>query len=483
MALDTASRGLMISSLRTKLLLAVGVLAIGAIAAVAFSARQTTRNEFERFRVLERTRESDDARETLDRAAAALNNQCCGPEAMSAVTQLLGPRQVLLAFDDKGTLVSSAGPALERYRITGTLELELLTVRVTSREPGAASTMVLSLRGGPSALVGRAGGGSARVFLVSLPESAEDNPAVRFLGTVDRRLLAITALVAALALAITALVAGRIVRPIAELGRAAEDLAGGHLARRVTVRGHDEVAALARSFNAMAAELERQERLRQDMVRDVAHELRTPLTALQCRFETVSDGMAQDPKVALRDVGESVAHLSRLVDDLEELTRADARELSLTIVDVNLAAACRSAVAASGLERDSRVRFDLDEAATARGDAVRVRQILVNLLSNAARHTPAEGAITIRAVVRDDSAVLEVHNTGSRLTSSECERVFDRFYRADPARQRATGGSGLGLAIVKQLAEAQGGRARAESDDTGVTFSVTFVSATAAAYF
>jgi two-component system sensor histidine kinase BaeS len=133
---------------------------------------------------------------------------------------------------------------------------------------------------------------------------------------------------------------------------------------------------------------------------------------------------------------------------------------------------CRSAARVTGLDDDARLVMCLDDGLAARADGVRVTQIVVNLLANADRHTPADGTITVSTSAAASDAVISVHNTGSSLTPEEQRRVFDRFYRADPARQRSTGGSGLGLAIVKQLAEAQRGRVTVSSDASGVTFSV-----------
>jgi signal transduction histidine kinase len=130
-----------------------------------------------------------------------------------------------------------------------------------------------------------------------------------------------------------------------------------------------------------------------------------------------------------------------------------------------------SALAAAGLDGDPRVTLDVPEAAHVRGDAIRVRQMLLNLLTNAQRYTPEDGAIRVAAEVReDDEVAVEVTNTGSRLEPEEAARVFDRFYRTDPSRQRVSGGSGLGLAIVKHLAQAQGGRVWVSSGADSVTF-------------
>ena len=120
----------------------------------------------------------------------------------------------------------------------------------------------------------------------------------------------------------------------------------------------------------------------------------------------------------------------------------------------------------------------VDKGLLVRGDAVRLRQVVLNILNNAARYTPSEGVITVSAFHHDKETVVEVHNTGSTLTPDEIAHVFDRFYRADPSRQRASGGTGLGLSIVKNLIEAQGGRVWSRCDDSGVSFAFALPSQT-----
>ena len=128
-----------------------------------------------------------------------------------------------------------------------------------------------------------------------------------------------------------------------------------------------------------------------------------------------------------------------------------------------------SAASAAGLDHDPRVTLEVAHGVTARCDAVRTRQMVLNLLTNADRYTPADGSITVRTARRAADVAVEVMNTGSHLAPEEAARVFDRFYRTDPSRQRVTGGTGLGLAIVKHLAETQGGRVWACDDGNGVT--------------
>ncbi len=462
-------------SLQTRLLLAVGVLAVAAVAAVAFSARLSTRQEFERFQNIERItdmREIGGIEASLVRAAESLNDTCCATDAMAQAAGVLARQQALLAFDADGRLLASAGAGVADPNLRASLRDGLLDIDTTSAGDGTRTGMKVAIKGGPTRVIRSRDGAAVTLVVVKMPEASADTPAGQFLGSVDRRLLIVTAVVAALALLITLAITRRIVGPIAELRDATRDLAAGQLSRRVPASGADEVAELGRGFNQMAAALERQEELRRNLVHDVAHELRTPLTALRCRVETVLDGMVDDPKPTLRQINEEVAHLSQLVTDLEELARAEARELTFVMADTAVADVCRSAIRVAGLESDARLRVECDEAVTAKADAVRLRQIVLNLLTNADRHTPQDGVITVRALTREGEAIVEVHNTGSTLTAEEQRRVFDRFYRADPARQRATGGSGLGLAIVKQLAEAQNGRVWVVSDATGVTVGV-----------
>lgn len=472
MALGTAWRPPMISSLQTRLLLAVGVLAVATVAAVGFAARRSTHQEFERFQSLERVRDAGGVETALERVARVLDGQCCDAGDMAHALPSVSPDQAVFVFDTRGALVAAGGAGVDMATHRASYADGVLTMNSMVVEPGTSSGVSLSIKGGPARFITLADGSSGSVHVVPLPRIDVDQPAAQFLGSVDRRLLFATAAVAALALLLTWAITRRIVGPIAELRNATRDLAGGQLSRRVEARGSDEVADLARAFNSMAGELERQQSLRRNLVHDVAHELRTPLTALRCRVEAIVDGMVADSGTSLRQVNEEVAHLSQLVSDLDELARAEARELTMAIADVGVADVCRSAVRMAGLEGDVRLVLELGESLRARGDAVRVRQILLNFLTNADRHTPAGSTIALTARVVGEQAVMTVSNTGSALSPEECAHVFDRFYRADPSRQRATGGSGLGLAIAKHLAEAQGGRVWAHGNAAGVTFGV-----------
>jgi signal transduction histidine kinase len=455
--------------LQTRLLLAVGLVAVAAIVAVALAARQGTRREFLRFQELERRAASDGTPITAAAFADRLDGRCCATDVMRELDPAVGDDKVLIVLDDAGrSLVGTAGLGLRRLtRLDARLDGGVLTLDATRGNADGLERLTLRFHA-PATRIRRADGGAALAFIVSLPPGRGEQPAAQFLGSLDRRLLWATILVVAIAMMATWLVARGEVRPLANLRDATVDLARGNLGRRVTPAGAEEIEALGRAFNAMAAELERQQALRRSLVNDVAHELRTPVTAMRCRLETLVDGLAPDPARALRDLHEDVLHLGRLVEDLQEVALAEARELRLATTDIVIEDVVRSGARAAGLEQDPRLVLDITAGHTAHADALRVRQMLLNLLANAARHTTADGAITVRSVEEHGEVRIEVSNTGPRLDEATLARLFDRFYRTDDARDRSIGGAGLGLAIVKHLAEAQGGRAWARSTAAGV---------------
>jgi signal transduction histidine kinase len=460
-----------ISSLRLRMMTAVGLLAIAAVVAVALAARQRTRAEFHRFQELEKISAATDPNTDAEHIAALLAGRCCNADALRTATAALSRHQVLVVADSSGRMIAKSGKPLDtigefRFSQNG----EVVSIEAARHDQGGVVTGVSLRFQIPGILVRLANGSTAHLYVFPMPEEKTAGPEAVFLGSVDRSLLLATILIAALALLATWMLTRRIAGPIEELRAAAQELAGGNLGRRVDTSGSDEIAELSCSFNAMAAELEKVQVLRRNLVHDVVHELRTPLAALRCRFDSVADGISRDPQKEIVGANEEIDHLLRLVEDLHELALAEARELKLAISESPVEPIVQSAARAAGLEGDPRLRMTLDNNLVIRGDAVRLRQVVLNILSNAARFTPADGMITVSASRQDKEIIVEVHNTGSNLTSDEIAHVFDRFYRADPSRQRASGGAGLGLSIVKNIIEAQGGRVWSRSDDSGVSF-------------
>jgi signal transduction histidine kinase len=458
------------SGLQARLLLAVGVLAVAAVAAVAVAARQGARQEFLRFQDVERRPALADTAAGAARLAKALDGRCCEGSSLAAESGSLGRDLAVLVMDtETGRLVASAGAPLAGLDgLSARRDGNDLSLQATRRDGGHLERIGLNFRqaGEPLRLsTGRA----ARLFVLPFPNRDGDVRASEFVGSLDRRLIAATALAAIAVLLLTWMLARGIVAPLEELRGATHDLTHGDLARRVAPRGGREVAELGRAFNVMAGELQRQEVLRRDLVHDVAHELRAPLTALRCRLEAILDGLAPDPRRALGDLQDEVLHLGRLVDDLQDVALAEARELRLDVREVKVEEIARSAARTAGLEHDARLVLGVPADLAARGDPHRLRQVVLNLLTNADRHTPANGSIEIRGAAGPGEVIVEVRNSGSGLEPGQLARIFDRFYRTDPARQRVTGGTGLGLAIVKHLVEAHGGRVWARSDGDSVT--------------
>ncbi|HEX5760321.1 MAG TPA: ATP-binding protein [Thermoanaerobaculia bacterium] len=442
------------SSLQSRLLAAVGILVLVAVAAVALAARQGARRHLFQYVALERRAVRADVVDTLRTIAAGSDGELSA-ERLRRSASRLPPGVAALLVDARGGLVAAAGNPLRAERLATRRERGYLVVTgaLAGPPPGAFE---LRMRG-VGVPVRLPDGSPATLEVLTFPSSRQGRHAATVLGSLDRRLVAATAAAGALALLLTWWVSRRVLEPVRQLQEATRDLALGRLERRVPVTGADELAELAGAFNGMAAELQRQQQLRRDLTGDVAHELRTPLTAMICRLEALQDGLETDAGT-LAGFHHELFHLARLVEDLQELALAEAGQLRVEILPCSVAAAASSAARAAGLEGDPRLRLEVDPAVEVEADAARLRQVLTNLLTNAARHTPDGGTIRVLARREREMVAIEVADTGSGLTAEQLPLVFERFYRTDPARQRATGGSGLGLAIVKTLVEAQGGR-------------------------
>ncbi|AYC36558.1 HAMP domain-containing sensor histidine kinase [Streptomyces griseorubiginosus] len=268
----------------------------------------------------------------------------------------------------------------------------------------------------------------------------------------------VAALVLVLTLAVTVTVGTRLVRPLRALTDAARHPTQEHL--RVPVTTHDEIGHLAAAFNDLSERRERLEEQRKAMVSDVAHELRTPLTTIRGWLEAAQDGLAASDEAFVASLLEEALLLQHIVDDLQHLAQADAGRLRLYAEPVSprdlldqVAAAHRGRAETAGVTLTTRI----ENAPTLYADPARLRQTVGNLLSNAIRHTPAGGTVTLGCRGEGEEIVIEVADTGTGIAAADLPRVFDRFWRADRARGRQTGGSGLGLAIVRQLTEAHGG--------------------------
>jgi signal transduction histidine kinase len=262
------------------------------------------------------------------------------------------------------------------------------------------------------------------------------------------------------------LVAGRLVAPLGRLRDAAADVAAGDLQRRSDVAGRtDEIGDLGRSFDAMAASLERSDAARRRLFQDAAHELKTPLTVIDATTTAILDGVYDHDDRHLETIRTQSQMLARIVDDLRTVSLAEAGQLPLDPVELDAAAAVRDVVKDFGPAAELAgiaLRASLQaEPLTVHADRQRLRQMLGALVDNALRHAPAGGHVTVAGEARDGLVELAVEDDGAGIPAADLPNVFERFYRADPARGRGSGTSGLGLSIVRALASAQGGSVEA----------------------
>lgn len=315
-------------------------------------------------------------------------------------------------------------------------------------------------------------GGRIAAFLV--PVEALDvlsGPERTFRNAVRRAILAAGMVAGLVALALAALLVRQLTRPLSRLAAAAERMAGGELRQEVSVESRDEIGRLAGSFNDMSRGLDRSEQLRRRLIADIAHELRNPLAVLKADLQALLDGLYPLTKAEIASLQDETLLLEHLVDDLRTLSLADAGELVLRREPTDLVAALRRFAASRHTVVQAKgVALDLEVPPTpviVSIDADRVRQVLTNLFTNAVRHTPEGGRITISAQEVDNEVRVAVADTGPGIAVGELNDVFERFWRADESRARETGGSGLGLAIARQLVEAHGGRIHAENRREG----------------
>ena len=269
--------------------------------------------------------------------------------------------------------------------------------------------------------------------------------------------------------ALAAMLAHGISGRVARFHDAVAQFAEGNLSVRIGEEGPRELSDLAVALNAMAEKLSRIFETRRNLVAWASHDLRAPLAALQGMIEALEDGLA-DPGQYLPEMRRQIHTLSRLVDDLFELSRIETGTLTLALMDVSvteLAQQCVRSLLPTAERRGVHLAIDGSVKARARCDPDKTERVLLNLLTNALRHTPNDGTIAVR--VADAGAAVEVvvEDTGRGVPADALGRVFESFWRADPSRTSETGGAGLGLAIARGLIEAQGGRIWAENRPEG----------------
>jgi len=283
---------------------------------------------------------------------------------------------------------------------------------------------------------------------------------------------AAAALIAALAaVGLAWLLARRIATPIERLATAARRTAEGDLRPTAPEDGPPEVRSLAMAFNVMVDRLAEQDAIRREFVMNASHELRTPLTNLQGYLEALRDGVLPPDPSTFESLKEEVDRLGRLAASLDLL--AGAHDERPVPEDLDLGALVRGGAelaAPAFARRGIGLELDLAPGAVVHARADELSQVVANLLQNAVRYTPADGRVVVRLTRSDSEAIVRVTNDGSRIPPEDLPRVWERFFRVERSRDRASGGAGIGLAIVKRLIEDAGGRVGVSSDAASTTF-------------
>ncbi len=253
----------------------------------------------------------------------------------------------------------------------------------------------------------------------------------------------------------------RITSPIRNMAAVTEKIAEGDYSQRVVVKNRDEIGSLAESLNCMAGRLQESQRMRREMMANIAHELRTPLTSISGYMEGLADGVVPASPEIYHLVHGEAARLSRLVDDLQRLSRAESGGEELDIIKLPTGETLKRV--SKKLEPqlgEKHLQFDVSVAPDTppmMADSDKIEQVLMNLLDNAVRYTDVGGRISLEAAPHDGSVQISVADNGMGIAADDLPHIFERFYRADKSRSREKGGSGIGLTIVKRYVESLGG--------------------------
>ncbi len=288
-----------------------------------------------------------------------------------------------------------------------------------------------------------------------------------FLDSIHRYLLQGSLLALGLAVLLSFILTRKVLRPLSDMAAVSNKIAAGDYTARVDSASRDEVGQLAHAFNQMADSLERIEQLRRSMVVDMAHEHRTPLTNIRGYLEALADGVVPPSKETFTMLQDEILRLVRLVEDLNQLTKADAARAYLRRDSLDLPELIDQTLELYRYQFESRgVAVDTtfsENTGRLSGDRDKMLQVLRNLIQNACQYTPENGVVSISTERAPEGIRATFANTGAQIGERDLRLIFERFHRADKSRSRDSGGAGIGLAIVKELVEAHGGAVGAES--------------------
>jgi len=474
----------MLYSLRLRLLLTFLLITVLAVTVVAVFARQGTTDEFHRYVARDQIAERQLVFEVLE-----AQSQEADLAGFQSLAETMGTAYSLdiMVVDANGQVIVSNMPDVVGAPIvppsmgmvvSGQVTVQEMPVQVViapmtgeaRRASGYPSSSLESwmvpapdVSAGPNFTIGSGGGNTIVSNGVLTPTTNE----ATFFGSINQSFWVAAAAAVGIAGLLSVGLSQRILQPVQALTAAANRLEQGDLNQRVQVNRRDEIGTLAHAFNAMADGLQRQEQLRRHMVTDIAHELRTPLTNIRGYLEALQDGYMDASPAVIDSLHQESLLLHRLINDLQELSLAEAGQLKLDLQPVALTELVEPMVSAMRPqlnEKSLTLTTDLPpDLPLILADPARTGQVLRNLLQNAIVYTPERGRIAISAKVEGDELLIQVQDSGPGISPEHLLHLFDRFYRADESRNRATGGTGLGLAIVKVLVEGQRGRVWAES--------------------
>jgi signal transduction histidine kinase len=437
-------------SISTKLILAFLSIGVISVAIIAFTALWNTRIEFLRF--LSDRNQSAIATELTDYyqltgswKGADRVFRGNGPSNMPQPPGERGPNyyRPFVLTDPNGVVIIPN----DRYKVGDQIPLRAVAQGEPIRQDGTIVGILVPIR---------------------VPFQGNTRE-VEFIQRTNTLLLYGALIGAVIALLLGIFLSRTLTRPIRELTRATHAVSEGDLSQQVPVRSNDELGELAQAFNKMSAELSRSVSTRKQMTADIAHELRTPLSLILGHAEAVHDGVLQPTRENFEIIRDEAIRLEHLVNDLRVLSLADAGELTINLQTIEPERLIQEVASLYQYQTQRKnISLDLDIASPLsmiEVDPGRMTQVLTNILDNALRHTPENGRIILSAQEADNQIEIVVQDSGPGLKTEDLDRIFERFYRTDSARQRDySGGSGLGLAIARSIVQAHGGQIRAENE-------------------
>ena len=438
----------MIYSVRWQLLLSMVAVILITVGMTAFLANRATTAGIERVQDRDEVERTRRLTSLLTRDYVRRRGWTGSQDILELASQLTGERVVV--SDRDGQVVADSHHTFIGRRLDSRIPSQAMMV--VSSPDGPVGTLMVNPE------LPRQAGSGVNV------EAQPSNPSLNVL------LILSGLLAVAVAMILTFFVSRRILSPIESLSKVSRQTARRDFSARAEVKYRDEVGELARTFNSMVEELARTEELRRNLVADVAHELRTPVTNIRGYVEGIADGVIKADDATWGSIHSEILLLTRLIEDLQDLALAESGQMQLHLQPCDMSCLVQGAVASIHPQAQAKqISLTLEDSPGLPIDAdpQRIGQVLRNLLVNAVTNTPEDGTIKVHAYGHNGRVHLSVKNSGPGIPAEDLARIFERFYRVDKSRSRATGGVGLGLTITKHLVEAHGGTIEAFSQPDG----------------